>query len=150
VARGFWGLARLCPGSALCAAADLQWLLALQACSLTFTAVPLWNLARDAGLPQKLRWTVCGLFWLQLVVFNTNRFDFHPEVLGMPLLAILVIAARRQWIWAKTGLIQRPPLVSKLAKRKDPCWSTGMTKPQEAVTERCRRPEPLQPAAGFG
>ncbi|MEY4805863.1 MAG: hypothetical protein RLZZ206_252 [Cyanobacteriota bacterium] len=125
----------------------LQWLLALQSFSLTFTAVPLWILARDAGLPQKLRWTVCGLCWLQPVVFNTNRFDFHPEVLGMPLLAILVIAARRQWIWA--GLIQRPPLVSKLAKRKDPCWSTGMTKPPEAVTERWRRAEPLQPAAGF-
>jgi hypothetical protein len=44
---------------------------------------------------------------------------------------------------------QRPPLVNKLAKRKDPCWSTGMTKPPEAVTERWRRAEPLQPAAGF-
>jgi hypothetical protein len=44
---------------------------------------------------------------------------------------------------------QRPPLVSKLAKSKDPCWSTGMTEPPEAVKERWRRAEPLQPAAGF-
>jgi uncharacterized membrane protein len=57
------------------------------------------------GLPQGLRWTVCGLWWLQPVVFNTNLFDFHPEVLAMPLLVALVIAGRRQWIGAWAGLI---------------------------------------------
>jgi len=51
-------MARLRPGSALGAAADLQWLLALQAFSLAFTAVRLWILARDAGLAPGVRWTV--------------------------------------------------------------------------------------------
>jgi hypothetical protein len=54
-----------------------------------------------------------------------------------------------QWEARDPEHCQRPPLVSKLAKRKDPCWSTGMTKPPEAVTEGWRRAEPLQPAAGF-
>jgi len=101
--HGAWLVYGLAPLYALLP--SLQWLLALQAFSLAFTAVPLWLLARDAGLPQGLRWTVCGLWWLQPVVFNTNLFDFHPEVLAMPLLVALVIAGRRQWIGAWAGLI---------------------------------------------
>ena len=101
--HGAWLLYGLAPLYALLP--TVQWLLALQALSLAFTAVPLWILARDAGLPQGLRWTVCGLWWLQPVVFNTNLFDFHPEVLAMPLLVALVIAGRRQWIGAWAGLI---------------------------------------------
>ena len=101
--HGAWLVYGLAPLYALLP--SLQWLLALQAFSLAFTAVPLWLLARDAGLPQGLRWTVCGLWWLQPVVFNTNLFDFHPEVLAMPLLAALLIAARRQRIWTWAGLI---------------------------------------------
>lgn len=101
--HGAWLLYGLAPLYALLP--TVQWLLGLQALSLAFTAVPLWILARDAGLSQGLRWTVCGLWWLQPVVFNTNLFDFHPEVLAMPLLVALVIAGRRQWIGAWAGLI---------------------------------------------
>ena len=39
------------------------------------------------------------------MVITTNRYDFHPVVLAMPLLAILVIAARRQRIWTWARLI---------------------------------------------
>ena len=39
------------------------------------------------------------------MIITTNRYDFHPVVLAMPLLAILVIAARRQWIWTWARLI---------------------------------------------
>lgn len=39
------------------------------------------------------------------MVITTNRNDFHPVVLAMPLLAILVIAARRQRIWTRARLI---------------------------------------------
>ena len=101
--HGAWLVYALAPLYALLP--TLQWLLALQAFSLAFTAVPLWILARDAGLAPGVRWTVCALWWLQPVVFNTNLFDFHPEVLSMPLLAILVIAGRRQWIWVWAVLI---------------------------------------------
>ncbi|MEI6110862.1 MAG: DUF2079 domain-containing protein [Cyanobium sp. ELA712] len=42
---------------------------------------------------------------MQPVVITTNRYDFHPVVLAMPLQAILVIAARRQRIWTWARLI---------------------------------------------
>ncbi|MEI6617214.1 MAG: DUF2079 domain-containing protein [Cyanobium sp. ELA507] len=103
--HGAWLLYGLAPLYRL--VPSVQWLFALQAFSLAFTAVPLWILARDEGLPAKLRWTACGLWWLQPVVFNTNLFDFHPEVLAMPLLAALAIAARRNrpWIWTALVLV---------------------------------------------
>ena len=54
---------------------------------------------------------MCGLWWLQPVVFNTNLFDFHPEVLAMPLLVALVTVGsgheqlrRRRWWLAGVGL----------------------------------------------
>tara|TARA_Y100001968_G_scaffold28308_1_gene21958 strand:- start:13 stop:1437 length:1425 start_codon:yes stop_codon:yes gene_type:complete len=64
-----------------------QWLLGSQAISLSFTAIPLYLIAFTSGLNKRLCWLVCGLWWLQPVVFNVNLFDFHPEVWGMPILA---------------------------------------------------------------
>ncbi|MFM7267766.1 MAG: DUF2079 domain-containing protein [Cyanobium sp.] len=91
--HGAWMFYALAPLYRL--VASVQWLLALQALSLAFTAVPLWGLAAWSGLPARQCWLVCGLWWLQPVVFNTNLFDFHPEVLAMPLLAWLILAGRR-------------------------------------------------------
>lgn len=82
---------------------SVQWLFALQAFGLISTAIPLWQLADQAGLGEGLRWLVCWLWWLQPVVFNVNLFDFHPEMLGVPLLAQAVLTARRNnnasWWW---------------------------------------------------
>lgn len=81
--------------------ASVQWLLASQALALSFTTVPLWWVARQAGLSTRLCWLVCGLWWLQPVVFNANLFDFHPEVWVMPALAGCYWASRaeRPWLW---------------------------------------------------
>lgn len=97
--HGAWMFYALAPLYRL--VASVQWLLALQAISLTFTALPLWMLAAAAGLGARQRWCVCLLWWLQPVVFNSNLFDFHPEVLAMPLLAWLWLAGRRgqTWLW---------------------------------------------------
>ena len=80
---------------------SLQWLLASQALALAFTAVPLWALARQAGLSPARCWSICLLWWLQPSVFNTNLFDFHPEVWAMPALAGAFWASRagRQGLW---------------------------------------------------
>ncbi len=74
----------------------LQWLLASQALCLSLTAIPIWLIAEEAGLNKKLCWLCCGLWWLQPVVFNTNLFDFHPEVWAMPALAGCYLMRRKE------------------------------------------------------
>ena len=78
-----------------------QWLLSSQAICLAFTALPLYSLAVIYGLNKKLCWLICGLWWLQPVVFNVNLFDFHPEVWGMPLLASSYICSKKNklFLW---------------------------------------------------
>ncbi len=79
----------------------VHWLFFTQAFALVFTALPLWFLGRNAGLSSKFCWLVCGLWWLQPVVFNVNLFDFHPEVWVMPILAscYLFLRINRPYIW---------------------------------------------------
>jgi uncharacterized membrane protein len=74
----------------------VQWLLASQALSLAMTALPLAALWRQARLPERLSWLPCLLWWLQPQVFNTNLFDFHPEVWAMPALAGAIWCSRAQ------------------------------------------------------
>ena len=80
---------------------SVHWLFLTQALGLILTAWPLWHLGVQAGLRPRLRWLVCGLWWLQPVVFNVNLFDFHPEVWAMPFLALAVWAnrAERRRLW---------------------------------------------------
>jgi uncharacterized membrane protein len=80
---------------------SIQWLFASQALALSLTALPLWVVARQAGLGMRLAWLACGLWWLQPVVFNANLFDFHPEVWAMPALAgcFWALRAGRRWLW---------------------------------------------------
>tara|TARA_Y100000739_G_scaffold145889_1_gene125791 strand:- start:902 stop:2317 length:1416 start_codon:yes stop_codon:yes gene_type:complete len=80
---------------------SLNWLLASQALALSLTAIPIWMLAAQARLPRRICWLACLLWWLQPVVFNSNLFDFHPEVWGMPVLALALWAARanRPMLW---------------------------------------------------
>ena len=75
---------------------SVQWLLASQAMALSFTAIPIWWLARQAHLNFRQCWLMCGLWWLQPVVFNVVLFDFHPETLAMPAFALALWAEREQ------------------------------------------------------
>ena len=75
---------------------SVQWLLASQAIALSLTALPIWWLARQAGLPERRCWLICGLWWLQPVVFNANLFDFHPETWVMPAFAMALWAERAE------------------------------------------------------
>ena len=80
---------------------SIQWLLASQALALSLTALPIWMLAAQAGLPKKLCWLSCWLWWLQPLVFNVNLFDFHPETWMMPGLALAIWCQRqnRMGLW---------------------------------------------------
>ena len=83
-------------------APSVHWLFFTQALGLILTAWPLWHLGAQAGLKVKARWLICGLWWLQPVVFNANFVvDFRPETWAMPLLALAIWAnrAERRWFW---------------------------------------------------
>ena len=81
------GLYRLYP--------SVYWLLGIQAIALAMGALPLWYLARQAGLNPALARAVAIAYLLYPLVFNINLFDFHPEVIAVPLLLASVWAARR-------------------------------------------------------
>jgi len=83
-------------GAAYALLPSVQWLLASQALALSFTAVPIWMLARQAGLSGRQCWLACALWWLQPVVFNASLFDVHPETWVMPALALALWAERAQ------------------------------------------------------
>ena len=57
--------------------ATVNWLFITQAIALSFTAIPIWWIGRQAGLSKKLCWFSCGIWWLQPVVFNTNIFGLQ-------------------------------------------------------------------------
>ena len=80
---------------------SLHWLLGSQALALSFTALPIWWLAEQAGLSRRRCWLACSLWWLQPVVFNAALFDFHPETWVMPAFALALWAERegRPRLW---------------------------------------------------
>ncbi|NJL00628.1 MAG: DUF2079 domain-containing protein [Spirulinaceae cyanobacterium SM2_1_0] len=85
---------------------SVYWLFAVQAGALAIAALPLWQLARDAGLSLGLCRAVVWAYWLYPLVFNINLFDFHPSVLAVPLLLAAVLAARRQQVgWFTVAVV---------------------------------------------
>ncbi len=61
---------------------SVYWLFGVQALGLAIAALPLWYLARQAGLAPRLSLAVVLAYLLYPLVFNINLFDFHPSVLG--------------------------------------------------------------------
>jgi len=78
---------------------SVYWLFAVQAVALTLGAMPIWYLARQAGLNDQLRVAIASAYLLYPLVFNINLFDFHPEVISVPALLTAVLAARGGHIW---------------------------------------------------
>jgi uncharacterized membrane protein len=73
---------------------DVHWLLAVQAIALASGALPTWYLARLAGLSTQQALTVAATYLLYPVVFNSNLFDFHPDIFALPALLWAILAAR--------------------------------------------------------
>ncbi|MEA5503509.1 DUF2079 domain-containing protein [Halotia wernerae UHCC 0503] len=70
------------------------WLLAVQATALALGALPTWYLARQAGLKESQAVTMSAVYLLYPLIFNVNLFEFHPEVMAVPVLLGVVLAAR--------------------------------------------------------
>jgi uncharacterized membrane protein len=79
---------------------SVYWLLAVQAICLALGVVPTWLLARQAGLTPALSEAIAIAYLLYPLIFNINLFDFHPEVMALPVILAAILAARLgQTIW---------------------------------------------------
>lgn len=70
------------------------WLLAVQAVSLALGAVPTYYLALQAGLKESQAVAMAAVYLLYPLIFNVNLFEFHPEVMAIPVFLGVVLAAR--------------------------------------------------------
>ncbi|MEH2073745.1 MAG: DUF2079 domain-containing protein [Nostoc sp.] len=73
---------------------SVYWLFAVQAAALALGALPTWHLARQAGLKENQAIAIAFVYLLHPLVFNANLFDFHPEVIAVPLILTAVLTAR--------------------------------------------------------
>jgi uncharacterized membrane protein len=78
---------------------SVYWLFAIQAIALASGALPTWQLARHAGLKESQAIAMAAVYLLYPLVFNVNLFDFHPEVIALPLFLAAVLAAQLNKIW---------------------------------------------------
>jgi uncharacterized membrane protein len=72
----------------------IHWLFAVQAIGLSLGALPLWHLARQAGLKESQATAMSAVYLLYPLIFNLNIFDFHPEVMAVSVILGAVLAAR--------------------------------------------------------
>jgi uncharacterized membrane protein len=75
---------------------SVYWLLGVQAIALSGGGLVAWKLAQQAGLTKPWSNTLAAVYLLQPLVFNVNLFDFHPEVVAVPLILTAVWAARTE------------------------------------------------------
>ncbi|OCQ95300.1 hypothetical protein BCD67_02435 [Oscillatoriales cyanobacterium USR001] len=73
---------------------SVSWLFLVQSIALALGAWPIWSLSRLAGLREKQALTIAAVYLLYPVVFNTNLFDFHPEVMALPAIFGAILAAK--------------------------------------------------------
>ncbi|BBA79088.1 hypothetical protein RGRSB_0513 [cyanobacterium endosymbiont of Rhopalodia gibberula] len=78
---------------------NVHWLFAIQAVALGFSAVPVYRLAQKSGLQKNLALTMSEVYLLYPLVFNLNIFDFHSEVIALPILFWAILEAKNNNFW---------------------------------------------------
>lgn len=74
------------------------WLLGIQAIALSMGALPTYHLAQKAGLKNGQAMGIAAAYLLHPIIFNLNLFDFHPEVIALPLTLTAILTARRNQV----------------------------------------------------
>jgi uncharacterized membrane protein len=77
---------------------NVHWLLIVQAVALSLGALPMWHLAHQAGLKQSQCVAMAAAYLLYPLIFNVNLFEFHPEVMAVPVFLAAVWCARESKI----------------------------------------------------
>ncbi len=78
---------------------NVHWLFAIQAIALGLGAIPIYKLAQKSGLQENLALTMSGVYLLYPLIFNLNLFDFHSEVIALPLVLWAILAAKNNQFW---------------------------------------------------
>lgn len=76
--------------------ADVHILLAIQAIALGIAVLPILKLSEQAGLSEQKSELMAITYLLYPLIFNVNLFDFHPEVMAVPLIFTSVLSARNR------------------------------------------------------
>jgi uncharacterized membrane protein len=77
---------------------NVHWLLLVQALALALGAYPIFRLTLLAGLTSAQGMVAAVVYILYPVIFNINLFDFHPDVIALPALIWMILAARSRQI----------------------------------------------------
>ncbi len=78
---------------------SVYWLFGIQSLALTLGALAVYHLALQAEIdPGKAR-MIAAAYLLYPAIFNANLFDFHPEVLAVPLFWAAVLCIRSGKLW---------------------------------------------------
>lgn len=81
---------------------QIHWLFFIQALSLSIGAFPTFYLATQAGLKKSIATAMAAVYLLYPVIFNLNLFDFHPEVIALPVLLWAILAAQLDRVFGFT------------------------------------------------
>lgn len=73
---------------------SVYWLFGIQALALALGALPTYHLALQATISHRKARFIAGAYLVYPAIFNANLFDFHPEVLAVPLMLAAVLAVR--------------------------------------------------------
>ena len=72
----------------------IYWLFAIQAFALSVAVLPIYHLSKLDNLSNSQAKTVCLIYLLYPLIFNVNLFDFHPEVIAIPLFFTAILTAK--------------------------------------------------------
>ncbi len=75
--------------------ANVHWLFLVQAVALAMGAVPVALLALQAGCKESQAISLAYAYLLYPLIFNVNLFDFHPEIMAVPVLLLALWYARQ-------------------------------------------------------
>jgi len=74
---------------------SVYWLFFVQSLALSSGIFAVRQLSLDSGLKEKQANAMMLVYLLYPVIFNANLFDFHPEVIAVPLILFAVLYANR-------------------------------------------------------
>lgn len=78
---------------------SVYWLFGLQSLALTLGALAIYHLALQAKVDPSQVMVIATAYLLYPAIFNANLFDFHPEVLAVPLFLAAVLCIRSGKLW---------------------------------------------------